>query len=316
MDVQKTISSEVRICQGEFQDLLESESLRKFETTVTFNQWKDEFGRFRVWISNIGAHKTCQSSLEYRLRDASHIRSQVMRQLSRLYRLIVDLQDITTAGSDTELSDSELDVDPMEEVQLIYTDMIHTITQLYEMSIIIRTPSSHDRLRQIQKSDYSYFEFNDRQHVYARYPHADNWILDRLGVAISKRRALLRYRERHRQKLGYGFDVEDNKTTAPSETVATEFQSPAPDSWGAQSESDQSLTSYGNLTLDGDQENAHLSPPDDAITGQPFECELCYHIVQTSCRNSWMRHIFSDLMPYGARPPIAFTSAGINGWNT
>jgi hypothetical protein len=211
----------------------------------------------------------------------------------------MDLQDVTGDTFNTGVSDDELEFDPAEEVQLIYSDLLHTITRLYEMSIIIRKPSAHDRFRQIQKSDYSEFEFYDRQHVYAKYPHADFGILDRLGVAISKRRALLKYRERHRQKLGYGADArEDGKSTAPSKTVATEFIDPALDSWDTQSESDQSMTSYGNLTTDGDQEIAHLNPPEDAIAGKPFECELCYHIIKVSGRQSWMRHVFSDLMPY------------------
>lgn len=299
MDVQTTISSEVGICRGQFQDLLESGKLQQFDSTVTISQWKDELGRFRVWTSNIGAHQTCQLSLEYRLRDASHIKSQVMRQLGRLHRIIMDLRDIAEEGSDIELLDDEMEVDPAEEVQLIYSGLLHTITQLYEMSIIIRKPSSHDRLQKIQKSDYSDFEFHDRQHVYAKYPDTDHRILDRLGAANSKRRALLKYRERHRQKLGYGVDGEDSKTMAPSETVATEFRDPALDCWGVQSESGQSsTTSYGNVTVDGDQEVSHLNPPEDAMTGQPFECELCYHIIQISDEKSWMRHIFSDLMPY------------------
>lgn len=38
---------------------------------------QDEYGRLRVWTGNIGAHKSGRSSLEYRLRDASHIRAQI-----------------------------------------------------------------------------------------------------------------------------------------------------------------------------------------------------------------------------------------------
>ncbi|KAJ5653309.1 hypothetical protein N7490_000312 [Penicillium lividum] len=298
MDIQKTISSQVGICRAQFHSLLESGDLQQFESTVALSQWKDELGRFRVWISNIGAHQTCQLSLEYRLRDASHIKSQVKRQLGRLHRLLVDLQDIAEEESDLEMPDGEPEVDPTEEVQLIYSDLLHIIKQLYEMSILIRKPSSHDRLRQIQKSDYSDFVLNDRQHVYAKFPYADHDTLDRLGVANSKRRALLKYREKHRQKFGYGVDGGDRKTTALSESIATEFKDSALHSWDAKSESDKSMTSYGSLTIDGDQEIADLKPPENAMAGQPFECGLCCHIVQTRDRKSWMRHVFSDLMPY------------------
>lgn len=41
----------------------------------------DEFGRFKVWSSNIGAHRSGRSSLDYRLRDASHIQKRVLELL-------------------------------------------------------------------------------------------------------------------------------------------------------------------------------------------------------------------------------------------
>ena len=37
----------------------------------------DQIGRFRVWVSNIGAHRRGKSSLDFRLRDASHMRKNV-----------------------------------------------------------------------------------------------------------------------------------------------------------------------------------------------------------------------------------------------
>lgn len=308
MDVHKTISSEVGICQGQFQSILESRVLQRFQSEVKISQWKDELGRFRVWVLNTGAHQTCQLSLEYRLRDASHITSQVMRQLGRLRRLFVDLQDISEESSDIEMAESDLEVDPAEEVQLIYSDLLQIITRLYEMSILIRNPSSHDRLRQIKTSDYSEFLSNDQQHVYAKFPYADHDILNRLGVAISKRRALLKHRERHRQKLGYGVAGEDKRASALLETMATEYKDPGLYSWDTQSESEQSMTSYGIPTVEGDQEIAQLNPPEGAMAGQPFECELCYYTVQINDRKSWLRHMFSDLLPYVCTFPRCKTS--------
>lgn len=44
----------------------------------------DEFGRFKVWSSNIGAHRSGRSSLDHRLRDASHIQKRVVELLGDL----------------------------------------------------------------------------------------------------------------------------------------------------------------------------------------------------------------------------------------
>ncbi|KAF2803297.1 uncharacterized protein BDZ99DRAFT_339620, partial [Mytilinidion resinicola] len=47
-------------------------------------QVRDEYGRFKIWSGNIAAHHTGRRSLEYRLRDASHIREQVVVLLVEL----------------------------------------------------------------------------------------------------------------------------------------------------------------------------------------------------------------------------------------
>ncbi|KAJ5708609.1 hypothetical protein N7488_008410 [Penicillium malachiteum] len=295
---QKTISSQVTICQNQFQPLLDSGVLEQFESSITLPKWKDELGRFRVWIFT-GAHRTRQSSLDYRLRDASHIRIQVTRQLHRLHRLLMDLHDITEEAPDAGLSESdeEFEVDLGNEVQLIYSDLLHTITRLYEMSIIIRKPSAHDRLQSIQRSDYSHFELNDRQHVYAKYPDADKWILDRLGLAISKRRALLRYRERHQQTLEYEQDDEGISRNL-AKAMTTELGDPAMYPKSDQSESDRSMASYENVTTHSVQEISHSTPPENEIGGKLFLCELCRHIIEIRDQRHWVSQVFRNLLPY------------------
>lgn len=45
---------------------------------------QDEFGRFRVWSGNLGALQKGHSSLDYRLRDAPLLLSEVSKLLSEL----------------------------------------------------------------------------------------------------------------------------------------------------------------------------------------------------------------------------------------
>lgn len=51
---------------------------------------KDELARFKVWLSNIGAHRYGRSSLDYRLRDASHLRERVTGLLEDLNNSLND----------------------------------------------------------------------------------------------------------------------------------------------------------------------------------------------------------------------------------
>ena len=46
----------------------------------------DEFGRFRVWAGNAGAQETGRASLDYRLREASHIYDELIKLLGELDR--------------------------------------------------------------------------------------------------------------------------------------------------------------------------------------------------------------------------------------
>lgn len=166
--------------------------------------WADELGRLRVWAANIGAHQNGQSSLDYRLRDASHIKKQIVRLLERLRRSLSDLQEALSEppeeGED-ELSDDE----DTTEVEQIYNGLVELIKSLFQMSMLIRCPARHDRLLGTSKEDIVTFEPYDRKHVHEKYPRADHSVLDRLGTAISRRRADIKYRERHHVRPGpYG----------------------------------------------------------------------------------------------------------------
>ncbi|KAJ5719361.1 Zinc finger C2H2 [Penicillium malachiteum] len=284
---------------------LVTEGLSSFESEVSQALWKDELGRLRVWAANIGAHQTGQSSLDYRLRDASHIKNQVIRILQRLQRLTEDIHDVLHNSLEDDdfldLSGDEGDDEPETEIQSIYHALRDTINNLFQMSMTIRTPAQHDRLIYTKRSDAVFYEHFDRQHVLAKYPEAKEDILNRLGLAISQRRAVMRYRERHHAKLGQGLDkaIDDGQSNKLSDTVATEFVETPPsatDDWESQTVASQ--TSYAQTILHG-SEGMVLPPlPKDAADGASFECPYCFLIISISNRKAWARHVFNDLLPY------------------
>lgn len=50
----------------------------------------DQVARFKIWAGNIGAHQKGRDSLDYRLREASHIRVQTVRLLGDLWETLQD----------------------------------------------------------------------------------------------------------------------------------------------------------------------------------------------------------------------------------
>lgn len=136
-----------------------------------------------------------------------------------------------------------------------------------------------------------------------KYPQAEASVLDRLGLAISQRRAILRYRERHHIKLGKGLaqaieDQSDAVSTNISDTVATSFVGQSTTHVESDSQSFVSQTSYAQTLLNGEDGMIVPPPPTKSEDGAPFECPYCFVIISISGDKAWARHVFNDLMPY------------------
>ncbi|KAJ5795316.1 hypothetical protein N7457_001915 [Penicillium paradoxum] len=303
------VSELVKSCLLDFNTLISSDGLAGKIQEVPLQAWRDELGRLRVWVANIGAHQTGQSSLDYRLRDASHISGQIMSLLRRIKELLLDLTEIleedtamaTSADDGPEDFGQHLtDEHEMTEIQQIHQGLLEAITQLYQMSIIIRQPAHHDRLIGTQKNDIEPFIFWARQHASHKYPHADELIIDRISSMMARGKAILRYRERHHSKLSRGIDPEDEQSTVLSETVVTDVYNETNQCHDMASQSGITQTSYRDTLLGGTDEGGRPIPPipKDGIDQSPFECPYCFYIITVRDDQAWARHIFQDVMPY------------------
>jgi hypothetical protein len=295
------LSSRVNNCLTLFKNLITNDELSRYHDEVPENLWQDELGRFRVWAANIGAHQVDQSSLDYRLRDASHIRDQILSLLVGLQGTIKYLEEVVAENPDDyeeELSDGE----GTTEVQQIYSGLVDNINCLFRMSMLIRKPARHDRLLNFEKQDVITYEQFDQRHVREKFPHANRVVSDRLGNAISRRRADLKYRERHHKKLSKGIDRlhdEGAPSTYMSETIASEFKEESNIQFDERgSSAGLSQTSYAQTMLGGHQAMTIPPPPKESANDQPFECPYCFFIITIQNRASWARHVFRDIMPY------------------
>jgi len=88
------ISTEVRSCIRAFEGLLGSINQTGAFTQAAADETKKRFGdqndRFELWVGNIGAHKQGQSSLDFRLRDAAHIKDAVVIIVIRLRDMLAE----------------------------------------------------------------------------------------------------------------------------------------------------------------------------------------------------------------------------------
>ncbi|KAL4876887.1 hypothetical protein BJY04DRAFT_222563 [Aspergillus karnatakaensis] len=316
--MEQTITSALSACLCQFNRILDSDSLRSHASDVPLSLWQDELGRLRVWAANIGAHQKDQSSLDYRLRDASHIREQTIQLLRNLARWFDDLEDVLAhsprrepgmGGEKEEEEEEEAEEDSTtddgsqgdSEIQQIYKGLVETITCLYQMSMAIRRPVHHDRIIGTRKEDAVAYEFFDRQHVANKFPRAEASLVERLGAAISRRRAGFQYRQRHHEKLAHGLSNSSGESeharTEMSATVATEFKGDALHVPDDRSDAGLSHTSYAP-TLFNSTERLAIPIPERLTFGVPFECPYCYFIIKVRDHKGWARHVFQDLLPY------------------
>ena len=88
----QSIGSLVRHCLEYFDYVLSDraeDGVTMSESLVLF-KIKDEQDKFKVWSGNIGAHRKGMSSLDYRLRDASNLRKEVLTLLEELLEALTD----------------------------------------------------------------------------------------------------------------------------------------------------------------------------------------------------------------------------------
>ncbi len=308
----ETISSQVGQCLALFRSLVASpspEGLKlSFPNADVVHQMVDEQSRFKVWSGSLGAHRTSTSSLDYRLRDASHIKEQVGKLLKDLAQLLQDALAIAKGeltpwdqqSEDEDVEDDEIpdleDGFPATELGQIAESMADVVNCLFGIAIAIQNPAPHDRYIRTQAVDVSHFQPYDIQHVRSKFSGVKPWLADRLGTAISRRRHYLKYRQSHHEKLAHGLDRESDPGKAlETQTVASSIPTHMKAGHATQnpllmpdddaSDASVSLTSYASSTSGA----GYLTVPplpEEAPNG-PFQCCFCYMMVVARDRAAW-----------------------------
>lgn len=171
------------------------------------------------------------------------------------------------------------------ELKQLYASMKTTITSLMRISMAIREPVTNSQLRSIDKS---HFEQHDVQHVHNKFSKAPQYLIKRLGRAISSRRQYLTYRENHHQKLAEGIDklgYEAAKTEfTTNSTEATMMQ--RIDNLHIPDENDDTVsqTSYATSV------NATVRTPKlpkEAYEAEYYNCPFCCRMVAYHTTSTW-----------------------------
>jgi hypothetical protein len=297
----ETIADHAVLSLAAFRVLVQPASGLSFPQPWIRPRIQDEQTKFKVWAGNLGAHKTGTSSLDYRLRDASPIRDQIVGLLGEL----CDLLDQATAIAKGEkipwdqlddeetVEDADTGLPTTELGQIVVEGVADVIDCLLRLSTTIRNPAPHDRFAATHPSDASHFEPWDIQHVQSKFPAVEPWLADRLGRAASRRRQYLRYRESHHAKLSQGLDGPDHATNECNQTVASSIPDHMKDSPKSKpdilednrSDAGASQTSYATSVAEAGE--LRIPPLPEVAYNGPFQCPFCYMMIVAADRVIW-----------------------------
>ncbi|KAI5816702.1 hypothetical protein BZA77DRAFT_311673 [Pyronema omphalodes] len=209
------------------------------------------------------------------------------------------------------------------------TQISHIITYLYRISIAISSPAPQDRLERMPTNSMSHYLAFDIDHISNKYKFddKDQYLLERLGKANTKRRQVFKYYQDHHQRIIGRRPTSPEAASQPGSpglenseidendfyqsvvdrsdmytTVNTFYEGDRkfsvfkPFDLDSRSETGFSETSYASSSADSDNLRVP-DPPEEAKKG-PFQCPYCFIIVETESRASWKKHVFEDLRPY------------------
>ncbi|KAK8115982.1 hypothetical protein PG984_012484 [Apiospora sp. TS-2023a] len=289
-----------------------------------------------MWANNIGAFRdpSSSSSLDNRLRNTVDMKEAVSDGLMSLSNSSTQACDIVkgirpdmstmSSGSNAVVSvniDQSHNVKPPDsasristpgktELSELFRSLQLTVDRLFQLSMLIRRERPRGRIP--TSFDLVTDEVNyDVRHVKDTFPkvrEGPDWVARRFGEAISTRKAIVRYRERHEAHLREAAadrNMEADQSDAISTVATTAAGMPLNHGEAASCNSvsgaPSTLTTIGTILND---EKGILDLESFIFKnvrlqyGVHFTCPFCRTIQLFHTDKSWRRHVFTDFLPY------------------
>ncbi|RSM07311.1 hypothetical protein CDV31_008676 [Fusarium ambrosium] len=297
----------------------------------------DSQGRFSVWANNMVTLTELDStnSLDHGLRDGMRMRKNVMQALMDIMQSAERAIEIATgvlpnrtnesyepfmSPSTDEPSLGTTQFDPLPaitrfsahepvttELDELLSSIQASVDRLFRLSMLIRRSRNRARLSAETRAPSM-----DIRHVKDKFPKLKEteWLAERLGTAIATRRAFIKSRQSHHQRLAEQSQgsAEGGKTRL-RRAISNPGEGPAGIEWQTDKLDRLSVISGATsfATAPGDDNDGNLRVPDltrlkfhgtQLEYGSPFECPFCGTTQVISSEHEWRKHVFTDLRLY------------------
>lgn len=276
-------------------------------------QTENDFTRFRMWVGNQAAHQSGPSSLDYRLREATHLQQQVTylledicESLQTTISLVYDspsslernqqneiFQDDECSSlgpgeaDESDLSDLESYEQPSSGLFTASTDIREAVDCLLHLSVAIANPAPHKRFRKLDtrpSEDNSFYELNGIAYVKDEFPGIANELACALTRFITRRCQFIESRHAHHKSLdsiiALVLSGKDNDTSRTGPIHEDTLSTAGTDG--------MSQTSYDMPSSD-QQPAGSLRMPlrPRAVEDGTLECPLCYKMITAKFSFAW-----------------------------
>lgn len=139
-----TIQLTLKGCQAALQELLEllpSEDGQYSLPRGSKEFLQDELGRLRMWAANTGVNEPSPESLDSRLRNAPHLREQILGILSLLKATAGDVNELSKANKQREDVVNQEILSTDTEVTMAYKTITALVGDLHQLSIATCRPT-------------------------------------------------------------------------------------------------------------------------------------------------------------------------------
>ncbi|KAL4953759.1 hypothetical protein BDW69DRAFT_184144 [Aspergillus filifer] len=254
------LHKQVTSCINHLIRILNTGKLNRYRYQVHPQYWQEALALIQSWSQRIGAETTGITSLDYRLRENTDIRTtlqNLLRQLDDIFTAMEDAMAHFPPRYEEKISAACKETGKPAETTILQQchDQIFEIVQTLEL-LNVRILNPVPCQRELDEDVFHENALFDICFVGEKYPDAEDEVVIYLGRGISERRGIIEYR---RQKAGLkAVKKEDCDFTGPA-----------------------------------------LPPlPSACCNGQVFQCQYCFWDVSMPDEKTWHEHVFKDLLAY------------------
>lgn len=201
-----------------------------------------------------------------------------------------ELSDISDSASETSSTRPPTDVG-RNEIDILVHRISETITNLMQISIAIRRISRRDQYAKsgLVLSRYPFSTEFDLRRILDLFPKLRDaeWLAERLGRAVVRRRQHFKYREDHHERMLAQLDSTEDDTQSEFSKASTFGLGDFAHSEHSDqiSESGRSNTTFGSAH--DDRRNPIPRIPKTLQDGEPGECPFCFNVVTIASQRAW-----------------------------